>query len=156
MIFRFFIILLSFWANLSYAQAISNSVQFEQAEQAALYQEMLRIIRCPTCQNQDIAESNAPLAKQLRDLIATQIQAGKNRDEITDYLVERYGDFITYAPRVQKNTLVLWFAPLAVMLLALAFWLGLRKRQNPPDKSLSPEQAAQLQQWLATYGRSST
>lgn len=133
-------------------QAIDSHAQFASEEQSALYRKLLREIRCPTCQNQDIAESNAPLAKQLRNLITQQIQSGKSADEITQYLIDRYGDFITYAPRVQKNTLVLWFSPALIMLLALGFWLMQRKRSNT-QAQLSLEQMAQLEQWLNQYGK---
>lgn len=147
------ILALSFGIHFSHAQAIDSGSQFNTQEEKALYQEMVRVIRCPTCQNQDIAESNAPLAKQLRDLIAEQIKAGKNGDEITDYLVERYGDFITYAPRLQKNTAVLWFAPITFMLFALGFWLFIRHSRQYKQQCLNPEQEAQLQAWLKQYGK---
>ena len=150
------ILALSFGIHVSHAQAIDSGSQFNTQEEKALYQEMVRVIRCPTCQNQDIAESNAPLAKQLRDLIAEQIKAGKNGDEITDYLVERYGDFITYAPRLQKNTVVLWFAPITFMLFALGFWLFIRHSRQYKQQCLNPEQEAQLQAWLKQYGKVSS
>lgn len=134
-------------------QAIDSQTQFSSEEHALLYRKLLREIRCPTCQNQDIAESNAPLAKQLRELISQQITLGKNADEITQYLVDRYGDFITYAPRVQKNTLVLWFAPAIIMLFALMLWLTTRKRSSAQTQQLTSEQMAQLQQWLKQYGK---
>lgn len=141
------------FSTLSHAQqAINSQAQLNNEEQSLLYRKLLREIRCPTCQNQDIAESNAPLAKQLRDLISQQIKLGKNGDEITQYLVDRYGDFITYAPRVQKNTLVLWFAPITIMLFALMLWFRMRQRSSAP-KQLTPEQMAQLQQWLSQYGK---
>lgn len=146
-----FVLLLAFFATTAATQAISGAPQFSEPAQAELYSRMTRIIRCPTCQNQDINESNAPLAKQLRQLIAAQIQAGKNEQQITDYLVARYGDFITYDPRVKKSTLILWYAPAGIMLIALLSWLAIRKIARPDSSALTAEEQSQLNNWLAQY-----
>ncbi|SUO96407.1 cytochrome c-type biogenesis protein [Suttonella ornithocola] len=149
---RFLLFISTFLLPLiSHSQAIQAAPTFATAEQSAQYNHLTRIIRCPTCQNQDIAESNAPLARQLRQLIAEQIQAGKTEKEITDYLIARYGDFITYQPRLTKNTIVLWFAPIAIMLLCLLLWLIIRRLARPDNRTLTAEQHQQLAQWLSQY-----
>ena len=69
-------------------------------------------IRCMVCQNQSIDESNAPLAKDLRILIRSQIKEGKNDKEVYEFLTDRYGDFILLNPAIKLNTIALWFLPL--------------------------------------------
>ena len=69
-------------------------------------------IRCMVCQNQSIDESNAPLAKDLRILIRSQIKEGKNDKEVYEFLADRYGDFILLNPAIKLNTIALWFLPL--------------------------------------------
>lgn len=110
------------------AQAISAGATFSTPAEEERYQQLIRTIRCPTCQNQNIAESDAPLAGQLRDLIGGQIAQGKNDAQILSYLIARYGDFISYDPRLQKSTLFLWLGPPLVMLLAALGWFRGRRR----------------------------
>ncbi len=133
-----------------HAQAISDHREFATPQQQTRYEQMIRVIRCPTCQNQDIAESNAPLAAQLRTLIASQINAGKSDSEIQTYLISRYGDFISYAPPFHARTWLLWLSPAILMALALLIWLSTR-RKTRAQLQLTPEQDAQLDQWLKTY-----
>ncbi len=116
-------------------QAISDGPAFADSAQEARYARLIRMIRCPTCQNQSIAESNAPLAKQLRDLVGEELARGKNDTQIITYLIARYGDFISYDPRLQKNTLLLWFGPPLVMLLVALAWLtGRYKRARRRER----------------------
>lgn len=86
--------------------------------------------RCLVCQGESLDESNADLAKDLRRLIRAQIAAGASDDEITYYLVSRYGDFILMKPPLRLETYVLWFGPLGVFLIAaaVAAWAVLRAR----------------------------
>ncbi len=89
-------------------------------------------LRCLVCQNQSIAESNAELAVDLRGQIREQIAQGKSDTEITGYMVERYGDFVLYRPPVKAITLLLWFGPVVVLLIAvfgLIRYLRARRRQ---------------------------
>jgi cytochrome c-type biogenesis protein CcmH len=89
-------------------------------------------LRCLVCQNQTIADSNAPLALDLRQQIRGQIAAGKSDAQIRDYMVERYGDFVLYRPPFKASTAMLWVGPFAL----LAFGVGIgvvmvRKRRKP-------------------------
>lgn len=144
-------LLLILISPVTFPQAISDTPQFTTPIQQQQYSQLTRIIRCPTCQNQDIAESNAPLAKQLRHLIAEQIQAGKTNKDITDYLIARYGDFITYDPRIKKSTLILWYAPAGIMLFTLISWLLIRRFARPNTTPLTDTQKAELAEWLKHY-----
>jgi cytochrome c-type biogenesis protein CcmH len=84
-------------------------------------------LRCPVCQNQSLADSNADLARDLRNEIARQLAAGRTDAEVRDFMVSRYGDFVLYDPPLQAQTWVLWIAPFA-MLAAAAGGVAWRSR----------------------------
>lgn len=136
--------------------ALVNTAQVEAFEQPTFnhpvdekrYQSLIQDTRCPTCQNSNIAESNAPLARQLREQIAEHILAGRSDGEIVQYLSERYGDFIHYNPPLNFKTLVLWYLPLLAMILSAVWYFRRRPRQEP---KLSPEQQAELNAWIAEF-----
>ena len=127
--------------------ALNDAPDFSDPVENTRYQHLIQNIRCPTCQNSNIAESNAPLARQLREQIAARIRDGESDSDINRWLQERYGDFIHYDPPLKAQTLLLWGgAPLA-MLIALALWLGGRRRRKHGAR-LSDEEKQQLQQWI--------
>ena len=82
-------------------------------------------LRCLVCQNQTLAESNAPLAEDLRNQLREKMREGKSDREVVDFLVERYGDFVLYRPPLKGTTILLWFGPL--LLLAAGFAVLLRR-----------------------------
>jgi cytochrome c-type biogenesis protein CcmH len=93
-------------------------------------------LRCLVCQNQTLADSNAPLAVDLRNQIREQLKAGRSEREITDFMVQRYGDFVLYRPPFKASTVALWAGPF--LLLALGAWLFVRRlRQTRPAEPLS-------------------
>lgn len=95
-----------------HAKAESNHVySFNSSKQAERFQALIKEIRCVVCQNQNIADSNAPLANDLRDKIYHMMIEGKSDQDIKLYLVDRYGEFILLNPRLTKLTLVLWLFP---------------------------------------------
>ncbi len=84
---------------------------------------MLRELRCLVCQNQDLADSNAGLAKDLRNEVYQLVKTGKSDNEIIQYLTDRYGDFILFKPPLKVVTALLWFGPALFMVLGLLiFW----------------------------------
>lgn len=89
-------------------------------------------LRCLVCQNQSIAESNAPLAVDLRNQVREQLAAGNSKDEVIDYLVARYGDFVLYEPPFKATTALLWGGPL-LLLLGGAGWLAYRLRRRQAE-----------------------
>ena len=103
-------------------------------------------LRCLVCQNQTIADSNAPLAQDLRNQIREQLQDGKSEREVIDFMVARYGDFVLYRPPFKATTAALWTGPF--VLLALGAWLlvrRVRKKAPPPELSETERRrAAQL------------
>ncbi len=92
-------------------------------------------LRCLVCQNQSIAESNAELAVDLKNQVNEQIKAGKTDQQIIDFMVERYGDFVLYKPPFKAQTLILWLGPAALLVLGLGvFAMNLRNRRNRVDE----------------------
>lgn len=91
-------------------------------------------LRCLVCQNTTLADSNAPLAEDLRNEIRVQMRQGKTDEQVTAYLVERYGDFVRYKPPVNSNTLLLWFGPFLMLLIgAISLFVVLRKNASRQD-----------------------
>ena len=103
--------------------AVEDRYHFMTAAQEKQYQQLLLQIRCMVCENQSLAESNSPLAEDLRSEVYQQIMAGKTVAEIKTFLVERYGDSVLYEPPLQSNTFILWFGPGLLLLLGLGIWL---------------------------------
>ena len=96
-------------------------------------------LRCLVCQNQTIADSNAPLALDLRNQIRTQVAQGRTDDQIRTYMVERYGDFVLYRPPLKATTLVLWIGPALMILGGLAtFFIIVRRRRAAPASAPPP------------------
>ena len=92
-------------------------------------------LRCLVCQNQSIDDSEAPLAKDLRLLVRERIKAGDSDQEVVDFIVARYGEFVLLKPRFEPRTLLLWFATPAVFLLALLLIaLAYRRRKTAPHR----------------------
>jgi len=86
-------------------------------------------LRCLVCQNQTLADSDAPLAADLRREIRELAQGGKSDDDIRGFLTSRYGDFVLYDPPVQRNTFVLWFGPFALLVAGAAIWWRMGRRR---------------------------
>ena len=109
----YFILFVSFSSSVF---AIDTGLAFEDSKLQDRYEELISEVRCLVCQNQSIKSSNVFLAVDLRNEIKIMISNGKTNNEIGDYLVERYGEFILYRPRYTGYSLLLWIAPLALML----------------------------------------
>jgi cytochrome c-type biogenesis protein CcmH len=101
--------------------------------------------RCLVCQNESIDESNAPLAKDLRILIRQRLTAGDSDKQVTDFLVDRYGEFVLLRPRLTPQTAILWSLPFVLLLGTGLFLLPRRKRRSGvAEAPLSPEERARL------------
>ena len=98
-------------------------------------------LRCLVCQNQTLADSNAELAQDLRLKVREQVAAGRSDDEILDYLVQRYGDFVLYEPPFKARTALLWIGPFALLAAAAAALIAIlrRRRAAPEAPALTPE-----------------
>jgi cytochrome c-type biogenesis protein CcmH len=112
------------------ALAVIELVPLSSQELEARYRVLIAETRCPKCQNQNLADSDAPIAADLRGEIRRLLEEGYDDREIATHLVERYGDFVLYRPAVQKNTLVLWFGPLVLALVGLLVLVLIVRRQR--------------------------
>lgn len=111
------IFLLSLFFYVSASWAVIETYTFKTPEQQAQYNRLIDELRCPKCQNQNLSGSNAPIAQDLRLQVYRLINQDKPEDEIIDFLVVRYGDFVRYDPPVNTKTLVLWLVPLFLLLI---------------------------------------
>lgn len=115
------------------ANAIDTEKAFDDPEMQARYERLISEVRCVTCQNQTIKDSNAFIAADLRREIRRLMDEGKSDAEITDFLVTRYGDFVLYRPRFSGKTLFLWVAPfLFVLFGGFAIFRVVRHRMTMP------------------------
>ena len=137
--------------------AAIDTYAFETAAEEARYKALIDELRCPKCLNTNLSGSDSPISADLRRTVATMVQAGKGDEEIREYLLARYGDFILYRPRVMPATYVLWFGPALLFLLALAFVarLVLRQRQAEAPAPLSSEEQAALARLSQAVGENS-
>jgi len=101
--------------------------EFEDPAMQKRYQALTNELRCLVCQNESIAGSNAPLAKDLRNKVATQLRAGKSDEEIRLYLVDRFGEFVSYRPSKKGINQILWLAPSVFLFLSLGLFLVIVK-----------------------------
>lgn len=130
------------------ASSTSDEVSFSNAEEEALYYRLINELRCPKCQNQTIADSDAPLAKDLRERTYEMVSAGQSEQEVIDYMVLRYGDFVHYQPRFTWATSILWWGPWVVIGVGvIALFIKLRWQPKTQALSASEQQRlAELQQ----------
>ena len=102
---------------LAQSSPVQEPLVFESQQQQDRFDQLTKELRCLVCQNQNLADSDAVLAHDLRREVHELLQTGRSDEEIKQFLVDRYGDFVLYRPPVQKNTYLLWMAPLALLLI---------------------------------------
>ena len=131
------------------AHAAIDTYEFANDAERDRFRELTKELRCPKCQNQDIADSNAPIATDLRREIYRMLGEGKDNQQILDFMVARYGDFVLYKPALTRKTAVLWFGPLALLvggLVVIGVIVGRRRRteQTEGSDTLSAEERKRL------------
>lgn len=141
-------------AHLSYADIAVH--EFDSPQQEAQYQGLINEFRCPTCQNQNLAGSDAPIAKDLKQKTYEMVKDGRSDSEIRAFMLERYGDFISYKPPVRPSTWILWFFPPVLMMGLLFFWVFKNKKPKTQiaqtiATTLSDDEERQLKALLATH-----
>ncbi|MFV0477374.1 MAG: cytochrome c-type biogenesis protein [Parahaliea sp.] len=134
----------------SRALAVIESYDFSSPELALRYRALSQELRCPRCQNQNIADSDAPIAQDLRRLLHQQLEDGATDAEILDFMVARYGEFVRYRPEMQGPTLILWLLPGALLLLAAVTVVLMLRSRNKMSliAGLSDEEQARFEQLL--------
>lgn len=118
-----------------------------QKEQA--YQTLISELRCLVCQNQTIADSNADLAKDLRQQVYEMLQQGKSQQDVVDFMTQRYGDFVMYRPALTLKTALLWLGPIGFLLIGIIVILVLvRHKKAASHAALDPKQQTRLNEIL--------
>ncbi|MCI0912535.1 cytochrome c-type biogenesis protein [Pseudomonas putida] len=134
------------------AKAAIDTYQFRDDAERERYQQLTKELRCPKCQNQDIADSNAPIAADLRREIFRMLGEGKSNQQIVDFMVDRYGDFVRYKPALTGRTWLLWFGPGILLVGGFAvLWVIVRRRRvpaTPGSQELSVEERERLAKLL--------
>ena len=121
--------LLSFILSFN-AHAAIDVYDFDSPQQEAQYRGLIEELRCPKCQNQNLAGSDAPIAQDLKQKTYDMIKDGRSDAEIRAYMQERYGDFITYKPPVRPSTWILWFFPPLLLIVLIVGWFWQSKRSQ--------------------------
>ena len=139
--------------------AVIETYDFSDPALEERYQLLSAELRCPKCQNQNIADSNAPIAKDLRRLLYEQLESGADDEQILDNMVSRYGEFVRYRPSFSGATAILWLAPVLLRLAGIAVAVlslrGRRDRRAGDPGQLSAEEQQRLQDLLAETERKS-
>ncbi len=145
------LILITVFSNVAYSN--DEPVQFKNQNHEQRYQSLIEEIRCLVCQNQSLADSNAELAQDLRNEIIDMIVAEKSDEQITQFLVERYGDFVLYRPPLKENTWLLWFGPFIFAFIGLfAAIIIIRNQTNAKNSNteIDEKQKQRLAELLNT------
>lgn len=127
-----------------YALSAVEVKEFSSDQSRERFQVLVNELRCPKCQNQNLADSNSPIASDLRKEIFRMLEEGRTDQEIIDFLVVRYGEFVMYRPPVKTTTLVLWLAPGFFLLIGLVVIIAIRRRQRAVFSSNSSSSAFSL------------
>ena len=134
--------------------AFTDVYDFESAQQEKDFQELTATLRCPKCQNNNIADSNAALALDMRQKTYELLQEGKSKQDVVDYMIARYGNFVTYNPPVMASTLILWLGPLFFIVVGFTV-LVMRSRKGDEkvtDTTLEVDEQARLKALMSEIG----
>ncbi|WP_300315932.1 cytochrome c-type biogenesis protein [uncultured Psychrobacter sp.] len=110
---------------------------FDSVQQEAQYRGLIEELRCPKCQNQNLAGSDAPIAQDLKQKTYDMVKDGRSDGEIRAYMQERYGDFISYKPPVRPSTWILWFFPPLLLIVLIGGWFWQSKRRQAAARGQS-------------------
>jgi cytochrome c-type biogenesis protein CcmH len=117
-------------------QAKVESREFANAQMEEDYKTLVAELRCLVCQNQNLADSNAELAVDMRAKVYSMLNEGKSKTEIADFMVARYGDFVLYRPPVKTSTFMLWFGPFIFLLIGALIAVSYVRRQQKNAQSV--------------------
>lgn len=137
-------------SNNAYASPV-ETFEFKDEVTKVRFQALSKELRCPKCQNQNLADSNSPIAADLRRELYELLQQGKADSEVVNFMVARYGEFVLYRPRVSSVTYILWFGPILLIFAGIVVVIIIL-RKKPASKenlALNTEQQAKLKQLLA-------
>ncbi|QGM81619.1 cytochrome c-type biogenesis protein [Otariodibacter oris] len=129
----------------SFCLASIEVLEFDTPQQESDYLALIQELRCPQCQNNNIADSNATIATDMRNKALELLKQGKSKSDVVDYMVERYGNFVTYDPPLTLATIFLWLTPVLLLILGLGIIL-MGKRNRSQAVSSSSQNAKTLDQ----------
>ncbi|BDF94979.1 cytochrome c-type biogenesis protein CcmH [Pseudoalteromonas haloplanktis] len=132
--------------------AEQDRYQFDNNEQAQRFAELTKELRCPKCQNQNIADSDAVVAKDLREKVLALVKEGKSKDDVIEYMIDRYGYFVHYDPPVTPATLVLWVLPVLIVVFGFSSII-FRQRKAAVKQTWSEQDEALLAKLIAQNER---
>lgn len=128
------------------AMAAIEVRQFDDPVTTQRYESLTDSLRCPKCANQAIGDSNSPIAEDMREHVAQLLREGRSDREIQDYMIDRFGEYVLYNPRLTDRTWLLWGLPAALVVLgAVIIALIVRARRNASNRALSPEERQRLE-----------
>ena len=132
-------------------QAAIDTFEFDNAQQEKTFHELTKLLRCPKCQNQNIADSNAELAKDLRNKTYELVKQGQTKDQVVDYMVARFGNFVRYDPPVTPATIFLWLGPLLFIIFGVLVLFRQIKKQRIKTTHLDDQEQQKLQALLQKH-----
>ncbi len=130
------------------AYAADVLLQFDSPEQKDRYHALIDELRCMVCQNQNIADSNAPLAQDLRERTYAMIKKGDSDDQIIKFMTDRFGDFVLYRPPFNISTALLWLAPVLILSIVFITYWSYSRRRRKSTVELSEDQRMQAQRLI--------
>jgi len=133
------------------SQAAIEAFEFDDVQQEQTFHELTKLLRCPKCQNNNIADSNAELAKDLRNKTYELVKSGQSKQQVIDYMVARFGNFVRYDPPITPATIFLWLGPLLFIILGILVLIRQVKAQSKKISNLDVEEQDKLQQLLKQH-----
>jgi len=124
--------------------------EFDNEQKRQDFVTLTKELRCPKCQNQDIADSNAPIAADMRKEVHRLLGEGKDKQSIVDYMIDRFGEFVTYKPKKSSETFVLWYGPWVLIFIGILIILSII-RMNKKDKFEQITSSEQVSKLLDKY-----
>ena len=151
---RILVLLVAFFIAAPSFAAV-NLYQFDDPAQEARYKKLIAELRCLVCQNQNLADSDAELAQDLRGKTYNMIRDGKTDAEIIDYMVQRYGDFVLYRPPLKSSTALLWIGPFIIFGVGVVVLINvIRRRRKMVTVNVEEDQLAKARQLLEQEDKS--
>lgn len=149
----------SFFLTLALSMIVGTSLatvdiyEFSDEDKYERYKVLTEELRCPKCQNQNIADSDAQIAKDLRQEVHRLVEAGQSDDQVVSFMVERYGDFVRYRPAMEGAMLGLWWGPVVIVLTGiplLVFWVRRRRQADAGsiERGLDDQEKQRLKRLL--------
>ncbi len=133
-----------------------DTYEFKSVDNQKRALDLAHSLRCPQCQNQNLIDSNSPVAQDLRLEVYQMVDAGKDDSEIIEFMTSRYGEFVLYKPRMETKTAILWLGPIGLLLFGLLIgFIFIRKQRvaGAGDDELSQEEQAELDKLLKREGK---